>query len=93
MHPDADYIIRDFTFVCPTEILAFNDALSEFKSIETAVLGESPFSSASRYVVNNTTLQEYRLTLNTRTLLGQTSLASQVVLAQIFSFLSSQTGT
>ncbi len=25
-------MIRDFTFVCPTEILAFNDALAEFKT-------------------------------------------------------------
>ena len=30
---------RDFTFVCPTEILAFNDALAQFKELNTAVLG------------------------------------------------------
>ncbi len=30
---------RDFTFVCPTEILAFNDALAEFKALDTKVLG------------------------------------------------------
>ncbi|KAK0467633.1 thioredoxin-like protein [Armillaria novae-zelandiae] len=29
----------DFTFVCPTEILAFNDALAEFKALDTKVLG------------------------------------------------------
>ncbi|KAI0728322.1 peroxiredoxin [Fomitopsis betulina] len=31
----------DFTFVCPTEILAFNDALPEFKQLNTAVLSVS----------------------------------------------------
>jgi len=30
---------RDFTFVCPTEILAFNDALSEFEKLNTVVYG------------------------------------------------------
>jgi len=32
----------DFTFVCPTEILAFNDALPEFARLNTAVVGTSP---------------------------------------------------
>jgi alkyl hydroperoxide reductase subunit AhpC len=31
----------DFTFVCPTEILAFNDALPQFAELNTAVLGVS----------------------------------------------------
>ena len=31
------YSDSDFTFVCPTEILAFNDALPEFKQLNTAV--------------------------------------------------------
>ncbi|KIM63248.1 hypothetical protein SCLCIDRAFT_1214351 [Scleroderma citrinum Foug A] len=31
----------DFTFVCPTEILAFNDALPEFGKLGAAVLGVS----------------------------------------------------
>ncbi|EJF60889.1 peroxiredoxin [Dichomitus squalens LYAD-421 SS1] len=31
----------DFTFVCPTEILAFNDALPQFHQLNTAVLGVS----------------------------------------------------
>ncbi|KAH9850416.1 thioredoxin-like protein [Lenzites betulinus] len=30
----------DFTFVCPTEILAFNDALPQFQALNTAVLGK-----------------------------------------------------
>lgn len=30
----------DFTFVCPTEILAFNDALEEIKALDAVVLGE-----------------------------------------------------
>ncbi len=29
----------DFTFVCPTEILAFNDALPDFARLNTTVLG------------------------------------------------------
>ena len=29
----------DFTFVCPTEILAFNDALPQFKALNTQVIG------------------------------------------------------
>lgn len=32
---------RDFTFVCPTEIVAFNDALGEFADRECAVLTAS----------------------------------------------------
>ncbi|KAI3392976.1 hypothetical protein diail_4925 [Diaporthe ilicicola] len=31
----------DFTFVCPTEILAFNDALPKFEKLNTTVLGVS----------------------------------------------------
>ncbi|MBT8385923.1 MAG: peroxiredoxin, partial [Ignavibacteria bacterium] len=31
----------DFTFVCPTEILAFNEKLDEFKKRDTAVIGVS----------------------------------------------------
>lgn len=30
---------RDFTFVCPTEIIAFNDALPQFKELGATVLG------------------------------------------------------
>lgn len=37
----------DFTFVCPTEILAFNDALPQFKEINTTVLGLSTDSQYS----------------------------------------------
>lgn len=31
----------DFTFVCPTEIIAFSDRINEFKQINTEVLGVS----------------------------------------------------
>ena len=31
----------DFTFVCPTEILAFDEALDEFRSRDTEVVGVS----------------------------------------------------
>ncbi|TFK51242.1 thioredoxin-like protein [Heliocybe sulcata] len=37
----------DFTFVCPTEILAFNDALPQFQELETEVLGVSTDSEFS----------------------------------------------
>ncbi|KZT03042.1 thioredoxin-like protein [Laetiporus sulphureus 93-53] len=37
----------DFTFVCPTEILAFNDALPLFKAINTVVLSASTDSHYS----------------------------------------------
>ncbi|KAJ7176112.1 peroxiredoxin [Mycena crocata] len=37
----------DFTFVCPTEILAFNDALPALKEIDTVVLGVSTDSQFS----------------------------------------------
>ncbi|KAF4622192.1 hypothetical protein D9613_009426 [Agrocybe pediades] len=39
----------DFTFVCPTEILAFNDALSTFKSLNTVVYGVSTDSKFSHF--------------------------------------------
>ncbi|KAJ3903887.1 thioredoxin-like protein [Lentinula edodes] len=39
----------DFTFVCPTEILAFNDALDEFKKIDTVVIGASTDSQYSHF--------------------------------------------
>ncbi|KAL7413284.1 thioredoxin-dependent peroxide reductase [Mrakia frigida] len=37
----------DFTFVCPTEILAFNAALPQFAELNTAVLGVSTDSEFS----------------------------------------------
>jgi peroxiredoxin (alkyl hydroperoxide reductase subunit C) len=39
----------DFTFVCPTEILAFNDALAQFKELNTAVLAVSTDSKFSHF--------------------------------------------
>ncbi|KAI4294531.1 thioredoxin-like protein [Schizophyllum commune] len=39
----------DFTFVCPTEILAFNDALNDFKQINTQVLGLSTDSQYAHF--------------------------------------------
>ncbi|OIW23964.1 AhpC/TSA family protein [Coniochaeta ligniaria NRRL 30616] len=37
----------DFTFVCPTEIIQYNDALDRFKALNTAVLGVSTDSAYS----------------------------------------------
>ncbi|KAG1871763.1 peroxiredoxin [Suillus subalutaceus] len=39
----------DFTFVCPTEILAFNDALPQFKALNASVLGVSTDSQYSHF--------------------------------------------
>ncbi|KAG7439300.1 peroxiredoxin [Guyanagaster necrorhizus] len=43
----------DFTFVCPTEILAFNDALDEFTALDTKVLGVSTDSQHSHFAWAN----------------------------------------
>ncbi|MBX3475030.1 MAG: peroxiredoxin [Planctomycetes bacterium] len=43
----------DFTFVCPTEIVAFNDRLDEFKKINTEVIGASVDSKFSHLAWNN----------------------------------------
>ncbi|KZW03216.1 2-cysteine peroxiredoxin [Exidia glandulosa HHB12029] len=39
----------DFTFVCPTEILAFNDALPQFQALNTAVVAVSTDSKYSHF--------------------------------------------
>ncbi|KAH6873774.1 thioredoxin-like protein [Coprinopsis sp. MPI-PUGE-AT-0042] len=39
----------DFTFVCPTEIIAFNDALPEFANLNTEVLAVSTDSKFSHF--------------------------------------------
>ncbi|KAI3650621.1 hypothetical protein MP228_004102 [Amoeboaphelidium protococcarum] len=40
---------KDFTFVCPTEILAFNDALPKFQELGAEVLGVSCDSENSHW--------------------------------------------
>ena len=40
--------------MCPTEILAFNDALADFKALDTNVIG-SPHSSSFRSLLITTT--------------------------------------
>ena len=47
----------DFTFVCPSEILAFDRALGEFKKRDCEVLGISVDSQFSHYAWKNTTVQ------------------------------------
>lgn len=44
---------QDFTFVCPTEILAFNKALPEFAALNTEVLGVSCDSEFSHLAWSN----------------------------------------
>ena len=47
----------DFTFVCPTEILAFQEALAEFEKRNTAVVGCSIDSKFSHYAWLHTELK------------------------------------
>ncbi|XP_008548226.1 peroxiredoxin 1 [Microplitis demolitor] len=44
----------DFTFVCPTELIAFNEKLSEFKSLNAEVIGVSTDSQFSHLAWINT---------------------------------------
>uniref|UniRef100_A0A1B6FW33 thioredoxin-dependent peroxiredoxin n=1 Tax=Cuerna arida TaxID=1464854 RepID=A0A1B6FW33_9HEMI len=44
----------DFTFVCPTEIIAFSDRIKDFKAINTAVVGVSCDSHFSHLAWINT---------------------------------------
>lgn len=44
----------DFTFVCPTEIIAFSDAIEDFKDLEAEVLGVSVDSIHSHRAWINT---------------------------------------
>lgn len=44
----------DFTFVCPTEIIAFSDAIDRFESLGVAVLGCSTDSHFSHLAWRNT---------------------------------------
>ncbi|OXA45513.1 Thioredoxin-dependent peroxide reductase, mitochondrial [Folsomia candida] len=44
----------DFTFVCPTEIIAFSDRISEFKALNTEVIGVSIDSHFSHLAWINT---------------------------------------
>lgn len=44
----------DFTFVCPTEIIAFSDRIAEFKKIDTVVIACSTDSEYSHLAWINT---------------------------------------
>src|SRR5215467_12572036 len=44
----------DFTFVCPTEILAFADSMEEFKKRNTEVIGVSVDSKFTHHAWANT---------------------------------------
>jgi peroxiredoxin (alkyl hydroperoxide reductase subunit C) len=48
----------DFTFVCPTEILALSDRLDEFKDVDAEVLGGSTDSVHSHWAWLNTPLEK-----------------------------------
>ena len=48
----------DFTFVCPTEIIAFSDRISEFEERNTQVIGASVDSHFSHFAWRNTPRNE-----------------------------------
>jgi len=48
----------DFTFVCPSEIIAFNKKLADFKKRNTAVIGVSVDSQFSHFAWKNTEPKE-----------------------------------
>ena len=47
----------DFTFVCPSEIIAFNNRLNEFKTRNTNVIGVSVDSHFSHFAWKNTAVE------------------------------------
>lgn len=47
----------DFTFVCPSEIIAFNNRLNEFKTRNTQVIGVSVDSQFSHFAWKNTAVE------------------------------------
>jgi len=60
---DKKYVVlffypADFTFVCPTEIIAFQDKMKEFEKRETAVVGCSVDSEFSHWKWLQTSLKE-----------------------------------
>ena len=48
----------DFTFVCPTEIIAFSDRYEEFKALNTEVLGVSVDSESETDFDDNDNAQQ-----------------------------------
>lgn len=48
----------DFTFVCPSEILAFNDKVAEFKERNTQLIGVSIDSEFSHFAWRNTPVEK-----------------------------------
>lgn len=48
----------DFTFVCPSEIIAFNNRLSEFKSRDAEVIGVSVDSKYTHLAWKNTEIEK-----------------------------------
>jgi peroxiredoxin (alkyl hydroperoxide reductase subunit C) len=49
---------EDFTYVCPTEILAFDEKLEEFKSRDTEIVGVSVDSASSHLEWKNTPVEK-----------------------------------
>lgn len=72
---------RDFTFVCPTGILVYNDALPQFEEIQTTVLSVC-LTCYSHFSRNHDYSQAYLLIHTSPILHGPCNLTSKVVLDQ-----------
>ena len=80
----------DFTFVCPTEILAFSERIKEFEALDTAVIGASTDSGKFIYdmggdfpwIIMKNALFIQNFLQNSLTLPGLTLPVSKVVLVR-----------
>jgi len=78
---------KDFTFVCPTEIRAFQDALSEFEKRNTVVIGASVDTAEVHFAWLNTSKENGGIEGVTFPLLADTNrnLSSQLGILDIVS--------
>lgn len=78
---------KDFTFVCPTEIRAFQDALSEFEKRNTVVIGASVDTAEVHFAWLNTSKENGGIEGVTFPLLADTNrnLSSQLGILDVVS--------
>ncbi|MCA0931115.1 peroxiredoxin [Lutimonas saemankumensis] len=78
---------KDFTFVCPTEIRAFQDALSEFEARNTIVIGASVDTAEVHFAWLNTSKEDGGIEGVTFPLLADTNrnLSSQLGILDVVS--------
>lgn len=56
----------DFTFVCPTEIIAFNDAYEEFQSLDCQLIAASCDSGERQSIIAKPVINECLITCRIR---------------------------